>query len=95
MINSEIDWAEVPFRTSSYSETNGGNCVEVGWADVRFRKSSYSKTNGGECVEVGAVTGAVGVRDSKNRDGGVLAFTPEQWSTFAARAKSGDLDPRP
>jgi len=24
------DWATVPFRKSSYSSTNGGNCVEVG-----------------------------------------------------------------
>lgn len=45
MVNSEIDWAEVVFRTSSYSENNGGDCVEVGCADVRFRTSSYSGTN--------------------------------------------------
>ena len=24
------DWATVPFRKSSHSSTNGGNCVEVG-----------------------------------------------------------------
>lgn len=24
------DWATVPFRKSSYSSTNGGNCVEIG-----------------------------------------------------------------
>jgi hypothetical protein len=27
---SACDWATVPFRKSSYSSTNGGQCVEVG-----------------------------------------------------------------
>jgi hypothetical protein len=27
---STCDWATVPFRKSSRSSTNGGNCVEVG-----------------------------------------------------------------
>lgn len=27
---TEIGWAAVPFRKSSFSDTNGGQCVEVG-----------------------------------------------------------------
>lgn len=27
---TEIEWAAVPFRKSSFSTTNGGQCVEVG-----------------------------------------------------------------
>jgi hypothetical protein len=40
----------VTWRKSSYSTSNGGECVEVGI----WRKSSYSNVNGGDCVEVGA-----------------------------------------
>jgi hypothetical protein len=52
---------EATWRKSSYSSSNGGNCVEVGV----WRKSSYSSTNGGNCVEVGsasnqAIVAAVG-----------------------------------
>ena len=37
-------------------------------------------------VEV-AVSGRVLVRDSKDRAGAVLAFTPGAWQAFAARLK--------
>lgn len=40
---------DVTWRKSSYSNSNGGDCVEVGV----WRKSSYSSPNGGNCVEVG------------------------------------------
>lgn len=29
MPNSNINWAEVPFTKSSYSNDDGGNCVEI------------------------------------------------------------------
>jgi Domain of unknown function (DUF397) len=48
-----------------------------------WRKSSYSGDNGGACVEV-AVADAVLVRDTTDRRGPVLAFTPEAWRAFAA-----------
>jgi Domain of unknown function (DUF397) len=68
------DW-----RTSSYSGTNGGNCVEI----ATWRKSTRSGTNG-DCVEVGGAGRAVVVRDTKDRDGGALAFTPDAWAAFTA-----------
>lgn len=74
-----IDW-----RKSSYSGQDG-SCVEVGW-----RKSSHSGETG-SCVEVGAAPGLVGVRDTKDRDGGTLVFSPVQWSAFVSRLRTGPL----
>lgn len=54
-----------------------------------WRTSSYSGDNGGDCVEVGSAVAAVAVRDSKNPDGPVLAFTARAWTTFAERVKTG------
>ena len=51
--------------------------------NARWRKSSRSSGNGGDCVEVaGNLPGVVGVRDSKDRGGPVLAFTPAAWRAF-------------
>jgi hypothetical protein len=36
--------------------------------------------------------GIVAVRDSKNRSGPALAFTPSGWAEFIAGIKSGELD---
>jgi len=35
---------------------------------------------------------AIGVRDSKDPDGGVLMFAPEEWRAFVARVKDGEFD---
>ena len=58
--------------------------------DVTWRKSSYSGGNGGDCVEVGApaVANRVLVRDTKDRRGPVLAFSPQAWRRFAERVKT-------
>ena len=52
----------------------------------RWVTSTYSAT--GNCVQV-AVRGEVLVRDTKDRHGAVLRFTPEAWRRFAAQIKSG------
>jgi len=50
---------------------------------ARWRTSTRSNSNGGNCVEVaGNLPGVVGVRDSKDRPGPVLAFTPDAWRAF-------------
>lgn len=50
-----------------------------------WRKSSRSSTNGGACVEVADnLPGRVLVRDTKDRDGGTLAFTPDAWQRFVS-----------
>jgi Domain of unknown function (DUF397) len=60
---------------------------------ARWRTSSYSGSNGGNCVEVARnLPGVVAVRDSKDRTGPVLTFSPVGWEAFAAGLKSGELD---
>ena len=58
--------------------------------DVTWRKSTYSGGNGGNCIEVGTPAEAdrVLVRDTKDRPGPVLAFSPETWRGFANQVKS-------
>ncbi|MDX2395534.1 MULTISPECIES: DUF397 domain-containing protein [unclassified Streptomyces] len=64
---------------SSYSGSEGGQCLEVA---VSWRKSSHSSDQGGQCVEVAICTCAdtVHVRDSKVTDGPTLALTPAAWT---------------
>ncbi|WP_433552800.1 DUF397 domain-containing protein [Micromonospora zamorensis] len=51
--------------------------------DARWRTATRSSNNGGACVEVADnLPGRVLVRDSKDRDGGTLAFAPVAWSSF-------------
>lgn len=51
--------------------------------DARWRTATRSSNNGGACVEVADnLPGRVLVRDSKDRDGGTLAFAPAVWSSF-------------
>lgn len=56
-------------------------------ADATWFKSSYSPTQN-ECVEVAMVPGVVGVRDTKDRDGGTLVFTSAAWTSFLSRVKN-------
>jgi prepilin-type processing-associated H-X9-DG protein len=55
-----------------------------------WHKSTYSATNG--CVEVAFVDGHVAVRDSKDRHGPVLVFTPVEWKAFLGGAHDGEFD---
>ena len=55
--------------------------------DLNWRKSSYSGNGGGECVEIGASPGEVVVRDTTDRTGPVLRFTPAAWHRFADQVK--------
>ncbi|MFD5504510.1 DUF397 domain-containing protein [Streptomyces sp. NPDC127061] len=72
------------WRKSSYSGTNGGECVECTvTGNAAWRKSSYSGNTGGECVEVvDGLPCAVPVRDSKNPDGPVLTVGADAWQSF-------------
>ncbi|ROQ65799.1 uncharacterized protein DUF397 [Streptomyces sp. 840.1] len=64
---------------SSYSSSQGGDCLEVAY---NWRKSSRSSDQGGDCVEVAAHPAAVHIRDSKVIDGPVLTVPPHAWSAF-------------
>ncbi|MFD5465542.1 DUF397 domain-containing protein [Kitasatospora sp. NPDC127059] len=55
--------------------------------NLTWTKSTYSGTEGGNCVEVAASPSAVHVRDSKDKTGPVLTFSPEAWAAFIAEAQ--------
>ncbi|MEU0812252.1 DUF397 domain-containing protein [Streptomyces sp. NPDC005970] len=55
-------------------------------------KSSYSGGEGNECVEVADLRAHVGVRDSKNADGPVLAFSTDAFASFLTEVKAGRWD---
>ncbi|MFB4296200.1 DUF397 domain-containing protein [Actinomadura sp. NTSP31] len=80
----------VHWRKSSYSASNGGDCVEL--AGLSWRKSTYSGSNGGDCVELadaaGAVADVVAVRDSKDPAGPVLLVTRAALRTAVNAALS-------
>ncbi|MCX3058408.1 DUF397 domain-containing protein [Streptomyces beihaiensis] len=93
-----IDLSALTWRKSSYSNSDGGACVEVsddllslapapGW-----RKSSYSNSDGGQCLEVrDDLDAVVPVRDSKTPEGPVLAFAATGWASFVDAVKGGRL----
>ena len=58
---------------------------------AKWFKSSHSSGNGA-CVEVAIVAEGVAVRDTKNREGGILRFTHEEWHAFVGGVKDGEFD---
>jgi Domain of unknown function (DUF397) len=55
-----------------------------------WRKSTSSESNG--CVEVAFVGDQVAIRDSKDRSGPVLTFSPTEWEAFLAGVRHGEFD---
>ena len=56
-----------------------------------WRKSSRS-AGGANCVEFAAAPDAVGLRDSKDPVGAVLAFPIDGWRDFVAGVHNGEFD---
>jgi Domain of unknown function (DUF397) len=55
-------------------------------------KSSLSFANG-NCVEVSDQPGGtIGVRNSRDREGPVLRFTPDEWQAFLGGVRNGEFD---
>jgi uncharacterized protein DUF397 len=55
-------------------------------------KSSLSYANG-NCVEVSdQPEGTIGVRNSRDCEGLVLRFTPDEWQAFLGGVRNGEFD---
>ncbi|MEU8922858.1 DUF397 domain-containing protein [Kitasatospora sp. NPDC048545] len=69
-----VDWHPGPreWKTSTFSQGNGGECIEVAPAAAR-------------------VEGIVPVRDSKDRSGPELGFSPAAWSAFVGAIQAGEF----
>jgi hypothetical protein len=78
MTGPELFWFK-----SSYSNNEGGECIEVAYD---WRKSSYSNNEGEACVEVATCPHTVHVRDSKVTDGPTFAVAPVTWTAFLDHA---------
>ncbi|MGH4017799.1 MAG: DUF397 domain-containing protein [Pseudonocardiaceae bacterium] len=85
---SRPEFRHAVWHKSSRSNGNG-DCVEV--AFTGWRTSSRSNGNGG-CVEVATGGALVGVRDSKDPAGPVLAVDPAGWSALLAGIRRGQFD---
>jgi len=64
---------------SSYSGSQGDDCVEVA---LTWIKSTYSSGSQGDCVEVATCPATIHIRDSKNTPGPELTLSPTAWADF-------------
>jgi hypothetical protein len=62
----------------------------VNLSRASWRTSARSGGNG--CVEVAFVDRQVAVRDSKDRQGPVLLFTPAEWEAFLGGVHDGEFE---
>jgi hypothetical protein len=62
------------------------------FSSADWRESSRSGGQSGQCVEVAEASGLVGVRDSKNPEGGHIAMERATFDGLLAKVKAGDLD---
>ncbi|MCW8095556.1 DUF397 domain-containing protein [Streptomyces tauricus] len=70
---------ELTWFKSSYSGSEGDDCVEVA---LDWHKSTHSSGSEGDCVEVAACLTTIHVRDSKNTRGRQLTLSPSAWAGF-------------
>jgi hypothetical protein len=69
-----------------------GSLVSSTMTGPTWVKSSLSFANG-NCVEVSDQPGgAIGVRNSRDREGPVLRFTPDEWQAFLGGVRNGEFD---
>lgn len=69
---------------SSYSDSQGGECLEVAYT---WRKSSHSDSSGSACLEVAASPHTIHVRDSKlGARSPKFSVTGDTWTAFVTYA---------
>jgi hypothetical protein len=81
-------WKETEAIMNGRTDGSGGEPGQgSGWIKSSL---SFALSN---CVEVASLPGGlVGVRDSKDRDGAVLRFTPGEWNAFLGGVRNGEFD---
>ncbi|MEV6350048.1 DUF397 domain-containing protein [Actinoplanes sp. NPDC051851] len=57
--------------------------------DVDWQTSTFCAT--ANCVQVAQNDDTIMVRDSKDPEGGVLRYTPDEWSAFLDGIVNGDF----
>ena len=61
-------------------------------AQIKFKNWRKPEPSGdGGCVEFATADGLVGLRDSKDPNGPVLAFPPREWEAFAQGVANGEF----
>ncbi|MET8979201.1 DUF397 domain-containing protein [Streptomyces sp. NPDC004539] len=74
-MNERLTWFK-----SSYSDSDGGACLEVA---LTWRKSSYSDSQGGECLEIAPCPHTLHIRDSKlGPDSAHFTVAADTWAAF-------------
>ncbi|WP_030346581.1 DUF397 domain-containing protein [Streptomyces sp. NRRL S-1022] len=74
-----MNTAALAWFKSSYSGSEGGDCLELAYT---WRKSSHSGSEGGNCLEVATTASTIHIRDSKTPAGPTLTLSPVTWSEF-------------
>lgn len=71
-----------PFGEKMYTESS-----TPPWRKSRFCNGASA------CVEFAQLAdGQIALRDSKQEDGPVLVFTPEEWAAFTEGVRAGEFD---
>jgi hypothetical protein len=69
-----------------------GEIMYIHTTTAAWQKSTFCN-GAATCVEVAPLAdGNVALRDSKEQDGPVLVFTPEEWVAFTAGVREGEFD---
>ncbi|GAB6898371.1 DUF397 domain-containing protein [Kineosporia succinea] len=60
-------------------------------SNTEWHKASASDDTG-QCVEVRRLGNTVLLRDTKDRSGAVLSFSPAEWQAFITGVKAAEFD---
>ncbi|MFC0862242.1 DUF397 domain-containing protein [Sphaerimonospora cavernae] len=60
-------------------------------SNANWKKSTLSG-DGQSCVEVAITDTVIGVRDTKDREGGTLVFNRDEWRAFLGGVRNGEFD---
>lgn len=74
-MSADLDLAGVEWVKSSYSDANGGDCIEFS-RDFAWVKSSYSGGDGGQCIEFSPDLAWIKSSHSDANAGQCIEFSP-------------------